>query len=102
ADEVQYLLENGIATNGMSCCGHGREQAQAWIYPESVSKAKELGYRIFTAYTMCGQANPAVMLDSGTQSNVLQYEGYIHGDENGMIDGNRPPEPIKEAKLGWD
>lgn len=101
AEEVQLLLSQGIVTIGHSCCGHGKEQAQVWIDPESVDKAKQLGYRVFTAYTMDGTANPAIMLKSGTQSDVLQYEGYVHGDENGMIDGKLPPKRAMKAKLGW-
>ena len=102
AEEVRDLLSNGIATQGMSCCGHGKQQAQAWILPESVDKAKEMGYKIFVAFTMYGEASPAIMLNTGTQSDILLYEGYIHGDENGMIDGKSPPEVKFKPCLGWN
>lgn len=100
-NEIEYLLRNGIATNGHSCCGHGREQAQVWIFPEYVERARDFGYKVATAFDMDGNKRPSVLLKQGTQSDVLRYEGYIHGDENGMIDGMLPPKPKFQPYLGW-
>lgn len=99
--EVEQLLVFGIATDGMSCCGHDKEQAHVWLFPEYVELAIELGYTIATDHNLHGQPFPSALLKRGTQSSVLKYKGYIHGDENGMFDGNLPPALLHETTLGW-
>lgn len=100
-EEIEHLLASGVATNGMSCCGHGREQAHVWLFPAYVEKAESLGYAIATDYGLCGQAYPSALLNTGTQSDVLQFQGYIHGDKNGMINGELPPTLLHKTKMGW-
>lgn len=101
AYEMSELLAKGVATFGMSCCGHGKQQSQAWLFESSVDKAIELGYRVFTAYTQCGEPSPAIMLMTGTQSDVLLYDGYIHGDDEGKMDGVKPPPTAHKPTRGW-
>jgi len=46
SEEIEYLLSNGVATWGHSCCGHGAERSLTFIKKESIGLAKELGYEV--------------------------------------------------------
>ncbi|WP_405103085.1 hypothetical protein [Oceanobacillus sp. FSL H7-0719] len=73
-EEIQYLLQNGVATLGHSCCGHGKTHAQAIIYPEYQLQARLLGYKVVTdrhPNWEKGRYETFIYLKSGTQNKGL-------------------------------
>lgn len=76
-EEVKSLLQNGVATLGHSCCGHGKTHAQAIIYPEYQQKAEKLGYKVVTDRDNRweeGRYETFLYLKSGTQDKELFME----------------------------
>lgn len=72
SSEVHELLKNGVATVGGSCCGHGKLQAHAYIFPEYKKRAKQLGYTVTQFKAMDGTPIDGVLLKTGTQNGVLK------------------------------
>lgn len=73
-EEVKYLLKNGIATLGHSCCGHGEVHAQAIIFPQYQLQAKLLGYTVVKARNPNweeGRYETFIYLKNGTKNKGL-------------------------------
>jgi hypothetical protein len=80
-DEIKYLLSNGVATRGHSCCGHGKAHAQAFVHPEYTEKAIELGYEVVKVNASNwekGREESCILLKTGTQGKPVIYKGFIH------------------------
>jgi len=67
AKELSSLLASGLATMGLSCCGHGKERAHAYIYDEMVLKALEMGYEVAEFELMQGKKVKGIFLNTGTK-----------------------------------
>lgn len=79
--EVEWLIQQGIATIGHSCCGHGKEHSQVWIYKEYKNICGELGYKVVEYDEQrTKQGVLACLLKTGTQNKPVKYNGYIHLD----------------------
>ena len=73
ADEIKYLLDNGVATYGHSCCGHGWMPAHAHIFHVSYEKAESLGYELAVFYNNDNKPNLGIYLKS--KSTSIPKEG---------------------------
>ena len=78
---VHELLKNGVATFGHSCCGHGKMQAHAYIFPESKERAADLGYTVTKFKLLDGTPIDGILLKGGTQNGVLDLPDgvMLHG-----------------------
>lgn len=80
-EEIEYLLNNGIASIGHSCCGHGKLHSQVWIYREYKEQCEQLGYTVVEydkERTRDGIF--ACLLKTGTQNKPVKFEWYVHGN----------------------
>ena len=71
AAEIKELLSKGVATYGLSCCGHGEYQSHAYIFDESSEKASNLGYKVRDFQLMTGEKVKGIHLKTGTQMEEL-------------------------------
>jgi len=60
AAEIEWMNDLGVHTTGC-CCGHGKGDSWATIYPHSIQRARELGYTV----TMREGFDPIVGLGVG-------------------------------------